>query len=531
MKTHAISLVIAMLLVCIAQAEVRKWTDTTGGYSVQAELVGVKEGKVQLRKADGRVISVALEKLSVADQEYVRQQSGQSSVERKKAPQGADKNAKPVWTMDLAQMGIPDVPARGSVGGQEFTVQEAKMENGILELREGKDFFPDKSLKIFMFLEEGATAEGRKFRISPKQEFGGPQVHVHMQYKPAGDQGFGETEMFIDKFAMILEFGRKQAGKIPGRIYVSLPDKLKSFVAGTFAVVLDDETSEPGTGEIAGRITLKGPAPQGWITVDGVGKNAEGKLEAPGAGIKLDGSCSFGNCMTWKPRNSLVRWDEKTSTGIHKHINRPPGPYLVFARASHDVPTGPEGVSESVFDGYFDAKWVEIKVAGESVTTDLSIEPDALGTLEIAVPGGGNESAVVCVPLDAQGQLPLPETAYYLQGTCSAKPENGKAVVRVLREGKYRVAIGPWQPSTLLPAAAADVDVKRGQTAHVELTPPVPDATPLATAPQVEALSATSDTATTPGRTDALPAGKENLMTRRAALLLDRGRGRRDCCG
>ena len=345
------------------------------------------------------------------------------------------------------------------------------MENGILELREGKDFFPDKSLKIFMFLEEGATAEGRKFRISPKQEFGGPQVHVHMQYKPAGDQGFGETEMFMEQFAMILEFGKKQAGKIPGRIYVALPDKQKSFVAGTFEVVLDDETSEPGTSDIAGRITLKGPAPQGWITVGCVGKNTEGKLEAPGAGIKLDGSCSFGNCLTWKPRSSLVRWDEKSNTGLHKHINRPPGHYLVFARASHDVPAGSEGVSESVFDGFFDAKWVQIKVAGESVATDLSVEPDAVGTLEVAAPGGGNEPAVVCVPLDAQGQVPLPEAVYYLQGTCSAKLENGKAVVRVLREGKYRVAIGPWQPDTLLPAAAADVEVKRGQTARVELTP------------------------------------------------------------
>jgi hypothetical protein len=345
------------------------------------------------------------------------------------------------------------------------------LENGILELREGKDFFPDKSLTVFLFLEDGATSEGRTLRISPKQESGGPQVHVHMRYKLAGDQGFGETEMFTDKFAMILEFGKKQAGKIPGRIYVALPDKQKSFVAGTFAVVLDDETSEPSTGDIAGQITLKGAAPQGWISVDCLGKNAEGKLETPGAGIKLDGSCSFGNCLTWKPRNSLVRWDEKTSTGIHKHINRPPGPYLVFARASHDVPTGSEGVSESVFDGYFDAQWVEIKAAGESVTADLSIEPGAAGTLEVAVLGGGNQSAVVCVPLDAQGQLPLPDAVYYLQGTCGSKLENGKAVVRVLREGKYRVAIGPWQPNTLLPAAAADVDVKRGQTAQVELTP------------------------------------------------------------
>jgi hypothetical protein len=279
--------------------------------------------------------------------------------------------------------------------------------------------------------------------------------------------------MFMEKIAVVLEFGKKQAGKIPGRVYVSLPDKDKSFVAGTFLVVLDDETSEPGTGDIAGHITLEGPAPQGWISVECLGQNPDGQLEAPGAGIKLDGSCSYGNCLTWKPRNSLVRWDDVRGAGTHKHINRPPGQYLVLARASHDAPPGAEGMSESVFDGYFDAKWVEIKVAGESVTADLSIELAAAGSLEVAVAGGGKASTVVCVPLDAQGQLPLPEAIHYLQGTCGAKLENGKTVIRVLREGKYRVAIagGLAQPGTPQPAAAADIDIKRGQTARVELTP------------------------------------------------------------
>ena len=65
-----------------------------------------------------------------------------------------------------------------------------------------------------------------------------------------------------------------------------------------------------------------------------------------------------------------------------------------------------------------------------------------------------------------------PTRSTYLQGTCAAKLENGKVAFQFLREGKYRVAIGPWQPGTLLPAATADVEVKRGQTAHVELIPP-----------------------------------------------------------
>jgi len=61
---------------------------------------------------------------------------------------------------------------------------------------------------------------------------------------------------------------------------------------------------------------------------------------------------------------------------------------------------------------------------------------------------------VVCVPLDARGQLPLPGAVLHLLGSSTPRLEGGKAVVRFLREGKCQVAM--WQPGTLLPAAKAD---------------------------------------------------------------------------
>ena len=49
----------------------RTWTDTTGRFKVEAELVEVRDGNAVLKKADGPVIAVALQKLSPADREYV----------------------------------------------------------------------------------------------------------------------------------------------------------------------------------------------------------------------------------------------------------------------------------------------------------------------------------------------------------------------------------------------------------------------------------------------------------------------------
>jgi hypothetical protein len=51
---------------------VREWSDVKGKFHVKAELVGVKDGKVQLKTADGDILSVPLEKLSAVDQDVVK---------------------------------------------------------------------------------------------------------------------------------------------------------------------------------------------------------------------------------------------------------------------------------------------------------------------------------------------------------------------------------------------------------------------------------------------------------------------------
>lgn len=51
----------------------RKWKDSSGKFEVEAVFLGLEDDTVQLRKADGQAISVPLDKLSTADQQYVRQ--------------------------------------------------------------------------------------------------------------------------------------------------------------------------------------------------------------------------------------------------------------------------------------------------------------------------------------------------------------------------------------------------------------------------------------------------------------------------
>ena len=50
----------------------KKWTDITGRHSVEAEFVEEKDGKVFVKKGDGKVVGVPLEKLSEEDRQYVK---------------------------------------------------------------------------------------------------------------------------------------------------------------------------------------------------------------------------------------------------------------------------------------------------------------------------------------------------------------------------------------------------------------------------------------------------------------------------
>jgi hypothetical protein len=54
----------------------RTWNDSTGAFSLEASFAGVEDGKVKLKKASGKTLSVPLEKLSKEDQDYVAAQSG-----------------------------------------------------------------------------------------------------------------------------------------------------------------------------------------------------------------------------------------------------------------------------------------------------------------------------------------------------------------------------------------------------------------------------------------------------------------------
>jgi len=66
-------LTIATLLtfVCASALQARTWTDRSGKYRIEAELIAVRDGKAYLERANGRVTTVPLDKLSIEDLKYL----------------------------------------------------------------------------------------------------------------------------------------------------------------------------------------------------------------------------------------------------------------------------------------------------------------------------------------------------------------------------------------------------------------------------------------------------------------------------
>jgi hypothetical protein len=75
MRTLIGAVAVCAALGWMVACEAREWADKSGTYKVEAELVEVRDGKVLLRKQDGKVISVPLDRLSDRDRQFVSEHS------------------------------------------------------------------------------------------------------------------------------------------------------------------------------------------------------------------------------------------------------------------------------------------------------------------------------------------------------------------------------------------------------------------------------------------------------------------------
>jgi hypothetical protein len=143
-------------------------------------------------------------------------------------------SVSPLWTLDLTKKSFPKKNAVGKIHDQDFVCREAVLQNGLLVLRSGQGWQSPMAANIFVFSNAFSTnaaeiLSGGKFEVDTNHSGFAPSVSLFWR---EGD--LRVMEMFTNKFAMKLEFGKISGTKLPGKIYLCLPDEAKSCVAGTF---------------------------------------------------------------------------------------------------------------------------------------------------------------------------------------------------------------------------------------------------------------------------------------------------------
>ena len=78
------------------QTNFRTWTDASGKYGTEAAFLGFDNGQVRLEKRDGVRITIAIENLAEADQEYVKEQIALAVRESELVTGAADGGKQPV---------------------------------------------------------------------------------------------------------------------------------------------------------------------------------------------------------------------------------------------------------------------------------------------------------------------------------------------------------------------------------------------------------------------------------------------------
>ena len=134
------------------------------------------------------------------------------------------------WTMDMTNTPIPETAAAGSIRGRGFYSERATLTAGALTLRQGHGWPPELGVRVVMFAKRAEDLSGKTVEIWTNRAGPVPQVFLHWK---DDDQRAG-SQIYTNGYAMKIVFGAAANGRMPGRLYLCLPDEARSFIGGVF---------------------------------------------------------------------------------------------------------------------------------------------------------------------------------------------------------------------------------------------------------------------------------------------------------
>ena len=133
------------------------------------------------------------------------------------------------WTLNLAGQKIPDSPVAGLINGRGFTLERASVQLGNLSFRQGVRTPQELAVIIQLFARRSEDLSGQTVNIDAGRT-NAPKVVL--RWKDESDKA--AQQVIKVGYAMRIEFGQAAGGHLPGKVYLCLPDKAKSWIVGTF---------------------------------------------------------------------------------------------------------------------------------------------------------------------------------------------------------------------------------------------------------------------------------------------------------
>lgn len=156
----------------------------------------------------------------------------------------------PVWTLNLDEAKIPKGKANGMLAGTNFVVDNAQFDKGgptyLLRLDHGAATPPDFQLKIYLTLAPTESPTGHVWSIS--QDMKGKGVPQVLKLWKPNPKYAAQQKVYASGYAMKLELGKIADGAISGKIFLALPDKEQSVVAGSFKATTSITAGPPAAG-------------------------------------------------------------------------------------------------------------------------------------------------------------------------------------------------------------------------------------------------------------------------------------------
>ncbi len=354
------------------------------------------------------------------------------------------------YQMDPANHRLPGGPVAGRLDGKEFTPDRVEFTEKSLVFRRGKDIFPDQEVRVALRAEAGKPLLPAKVTVNPSQQ-GTDGTNPTISTSSRSGDASPRNALMTNGYALTLEIGPREKGKVRGTIYLCLPDEARSYLAGAFeAEWVRDFTAPPDAEDapyIQGTVALTGKK-ELMVTVGYAGLTGSGETISDRAGVPIGVGAAV-QSATYKPRLATLREDD---AGVRYDFTRlPPGWYVVFAQLQ---------------DGPLAWQKVEVKSDGRH-TLDLKLDAAAAGTVEVTVPAD-HKGALRLAPHDFGFPDPndLLSTNLGFALDLQAEPKDGKARFKNVPPGKYAIL-----PASGTIIRLGTVEVTAGKTATVELAP------------------------------------------------------------